>query len=235
MHDERRWEDLLERVLPILNAHPEYTWTLGGGTALYLSLRHRISKDIDLFFTNANVLKKFAPSRNTQIASICDSFQQPGHYIRLEVRGVGEIDFLVTREFHDTPAFVCPFHDQKILVEYPGEIISKKLYFRASQFTIRDIFDFASCIVEFPDFSEAIHPDVHDKIPLAIDVVQRRANEYRGGILEEIIPLDVEEEIFISGPEMVLETLSSVLKKSGHHDPQDGTKTSIPPLYNPKP
>ena len=211
MHDEYTWETLLSGILPFLNRHPQYGWSLGGGTALYITLSHRLSKDIDLFFTNANVLRDFAPSRNPALRDICDSFQQPGHFIKLEVRDVGEIDFLVAREFHDFPTFDFDFRGQSIRVETPEEIISKKLYFRASVFTIRDIFDLAACSTLIENFAKKIHSDVIDKIPLAVDIIKRKADAFQKHILDEVVPLDVEDNILQHGPEIAVSTLESCL------------------------
>ena len=53
-----QWKRLLELVLPALDELPnELTWSLGGGTALSISLNHRISYDIDIFFQDASALK----------------------------------------------------------------------------------------------------------------------------------------------------------------------------------
>ena len=43
-----QWEGLLSLALPVLS-DLDATWTLGGGTGLNVSLRHRISYDIDIF------------------------------------------------------------------------------------------------------------------------------------------------------------------------------------------
>lgn len=211
MADEHGWKILLRKVLPILQASPAYEWSLGGGTALYLSLSHRLSKDIDLFFTNANALREFAPSRNAAVRAICDTHQQPGHFIKLEIRGQGEIDFLVTREFHDEPTFDYLFDGQTIRVETPAEIVSKKLYFRASAFTIRDIFDLAACAVKIEGFAGDIHPDVSGKAALAIDIIKRRALEYRKRIAEEIVPLEIETAVLQDGPDLAVSLLEAFL------------------------
>ncbi len=48
----------MELVLPALDELPGgLSWTLGGGTGLAISLNHRISHDVDIFFQDAAALK----------------------------------------------------------------------------------------------------------------------------------------------------------------------------------
>ena len=60
-----KWKQLLELVLPALDElSNELPWSLGGGTALAISLNHRISYDIDIFFQDASALKFLSPNKN---------------------------------------------------------------------------------------------------------------------------------------------------------------------------
>ncbi|WP_175577054.1 nucleotidyl transferase AbiEii/AbiGii toxin family protein [Desulfovibrio sp. DV] len=127
------WKDLLLSAIPALNELPkELEWELGGGTALMLSINHRLSKDVDIFFENARALKLLAPSTNERTRRICDEWQQPGHYIKLVKYDKGEIDFLVSRTFEDSPVKLYNFsHNgivQVIRIETPKEILSKKIF-----------------------------------------------------------------------------------------------------------
>ncbi|MDM8525054.1 hypothetical protein QUF80_16915 [Desulfococcaceae bacterium HSG8] len=98
------WKRLLELVLPGIGELPtEMIWTLG--TALAISLEHRISYDIDIFFQDANALKLLSPNKNRKIRLLSDTWQQPGHYLKIE-RPEGDIDFLVTRALTKEPSFL---------------------------------------------------------------------------------------------------------------------------------
>ena len=135
------WKRLLELVLPALDElPPEMAWTLGGGTGLALSLEHRVSYDIDIFFEHAGALKLLSPFKNEKIRGLSDNFQQPGYYLKIE-RTEGDIDFLVTRSFADNPFFFHQFRGKTIRVESPAEIISKKIHYRGSRFTVRARFE----------------------------------------------------------------------------------------------
>ena len=53
-----KWKLLLELVLPALSElSNDLIWSLGGGTALSISLNHRISYDIDIFFQDKAATK----------------------------------------------------------------------------------------------------------------------------------------------------------------------------------
>jgi len=217
------WKDLLLSALPALNQLPkELDWALGGGTALMLSIKHRLSKDVDIFFENARALKLLAPSVNERTRSICDEWQQPGHYIKLIKYDKGEIDFLVSRTFEDNPCKSYNFShngiEQVIKIETPKEILSKKIFHRASQFTIRDIFDTASVIER--DYSTLKHlsPDVIEKLPLAIDRIKVLREEYVKEIEKYIIPINVSRRVLSNGPDIAVEALSRELERSNKRE-----------------
>lgn len=105
---QTQWPKLLGLTLQALDSlHDEYQWSWGGGTALSTQLDHRISFDIDIFFTNADALRAISPQNNSIVRKITKKWQQPGHYIKLE-RKEGEIDFIVS-QFFTTPG-TAPWH-----------------------------------------------------------------------------------------------------------------------------
>jgi len=223
------WKDLLGLALPALKQLPkEIEWDLGGGTALMLFIKHRISKDVDIFFENARALKLLAPSANVLTKKICDDWQQPGHYIKLIKYGKGEIDFLVSRTFEDNPNIAYDFiynnQKQPIRVETPKEILSRKIFHRASQFTIRDIFDTASVIEYDPKILTSLSLDVVEKLPLAINRVKTLQNEYTKEILNYIIPLNIQEHILKDAPEMAIEMFSRELARANRRERFKDTK-----------
>lgn len=141
-----RWEDLLQKALVALDsleggAGP---WTFGGDTALAQILGHRISYDIDIFLDSSTALKKLAPNVNPVTKSLCDTWQWPGKYLKLTLRGAGEIDFLNAPSFIDNPTYELKVGERSIAAERSAEIATKKLVYRASTYTARDAFDLAA-------------------------------------------------------------------------------------------
>ncbi|WP_197084286.1 nucleotidyl transferase AbiEii/AbiGii toxin family protein [Desulfovibrio sp. TomC] len=213
------WKDLLLSAIPALNELPkELEWELGGGTALMLSINHRLSKDVDIFFENARALKLLAPSTNERTRRICDEWQQPGHYIKLVKYDKGEIDFLVSRTFEDSPVKLYNFsHNgivQVIRIETPKEILSKKIFHRASQFTIRDIFDVAAVVEKDKLVLNRLSPDVIEKLPLAIDRIKTLRNEYKIDIEKYVMPIEVSNNVLSEAPDIAIEKLSKELERA---------------------
>lgn len=205
------WKRLLELVLPALDELPDsMTWTLGGGTGLAISLAHRISYDIDIFFEHAGVLKRLSPNANPKIRRLSDNWQQPGHYLKIE-RPEGDIDFLVTRLFTETPYFPYSFQGRTIHVETPIEIISKKIHFRGSQFTVRDIFDFAAFSVIDDASSIALPPDVAESLPRALHRVKLLRKRYETTVQEAVNPTPEGEQFLTSGFDMAVGFLESIM------------------------
>ncbi len=79
-----------------------------------ISLNHRISYDIDIFFQDASALKLLSPLKNAKIKALSDDWQQPGNYLKIE-RPEGDIDFLIARTFAATPHFLYDFMGNKAL------------------------------------------------------------------------------------------------------------------------
>ena len=151
--DRSSWRLLLDLALPAIEhvfpvaRHPdrEPDWTLGGGTALAMTLEHRISHDLDIFVAGAG-LRRFVPGSqpeaNPYASAISDRFQWPGHYLKFE-RAEGEIDFL-SSHLLTVPGFVSfAYKEREVAVETPQEIIVKKIRYRTARFTPRDVFDLA--------------------------------------------------------------------------------------------
>ncbi len=101
-----QWQTLMDLTLRAVDYvttdnEPAPTWTFGGGTSLAIDLCHRVSYDIDAFLDSARLIQSLVPVRNTVTRMICwneetnrPDYQYPGHYLKLIIRGKGEIDFL---------------------------------------------------------------------------------------------------------------------------------------------
>ena len=149
------------------------TWTLGGGTGLYVSLRHRISYDIDIFMEDPRSLKRIAGDPRTK--EISENRQFPGNYLKL-IRQEGEIDFILASNITEDCFFVYDFKGLPIHVETPAEIIAKKIRHRGHAFTIRDLFDFASALKHDPLLTEklqrAMQPNDFEKTLARVNLLK---------------------------------------------------------------
>ncbi|MBX9845428.1 MAG: nucleotidyl transferase AbiEii/AbiGii toxin family protein [Xanthobacteraceae bacterium] len=147
------WRLLLDRTVGGLarlkaKGQPVPPWMLGGGTALMLHTRHRLSKDIDAFIDDPQYLTILSPRLGGEGIWECTAFEEQANHLKL-VYPEGEIDFIVAGNITglaDEPISVESDRDLPPLtvnVEHPVEIALKKLHYRGTLLKIRDIFDIA--------------------------------------------------------------------------------------------
>ena len=150
--DERSWEGLLGSAFVILDGLREAGLgvpevVLGGGTVLMMRMRHRLSRDIDLFLHDAQWLARLTPRLNDRVAAVVRDYSEQANSLKL-VMAKGDIDFVVAGsvtggEPHET----LEFNGRKILLETTEEILAKKLYFRAALLKPRDAFDLVAASI----------------------------------------------------------------------------------------
>ena len=144
--DENSWKPLLAEALAILDdlrargfGAPDVVF--GGGTVLMMRLRHRLSKDIDLFLHDAQWLGLLTPRLNDRVAARVADYSEQANSLKL-VFAAGDIDFVVAGAVTDvTPTERLDFAGWSLPLESSAEIIAKKLYFRAGLLKLRDAFD----------------------------------------------------------------------------------------------
>lgn len=141
---QSNWPELLVLALEALDTLPRGTrWSWGGGTALSIHLDHRVSLDIDIFLPDAQALRLLSPQRNDTVRAITDKWQEPGHYIKLELDN-GEIDFIVSGLRTDPGYRPWTYEGREIPLESVAEVLAKKLHWRGSVALARDVFDLAT-------------------------------------------------------------------------------------------
>ena len=138
---EAPWQPLLEGALAALaTLGSQVRWSWGGGTALALRLGHRVSVDIDIFLPDATALRALSPQRNPTVRALTDRWQEPGHYLKLELPQ-GEIDFISAPLLTEPGTLAWPYHGRDLPLETVAEVLAKKLHWRGSRILARDVFD----------------------------------------------------------------------------------------------
>jgi Nucleotidyl transferase AbiEii toxin, Type IV TA system len=144
--DDRSWEGLLGSALDILNGLREAGLgcpdvILGGGTVLMMRMRHRLSRDVDLFLHDAQWLARLTPRLNDRVAAMVRDYSEQANSLKL-VLSEGDIDFVVAGSVTGAqPQETLEFGGRKIVLETTEEILAKKLFFRAALLKPRDVFD----------------------------------------------------------------------------------------------
>ncbi|MQX36072.1 nucleotidyl transferase AbiEii/AbiGii toxin family protein [Roseospira navarrensis] len=197
--------------MPALRAlPPEVTWTLGGGTALALTLNHRVSYDIDVFFETASALRLLSPQRNALVRALSDRWQEPGNYLKIEGAD-GDIDILVAMTLTEEATRSFMLDGQAVAVETPAEILAKKFRYRGSMFQVRDIFDALAIVDGSPtDFAQAVRADPGGA-RRARDRIARIAPRYREEIGEAVNPTETGAALLDRDPMTVVDAITRSL------------------------
>jgi hypothetical protein len=159
-----------------------FDWTIGGGTMLYRKYRHRHSRDIDIFVADAQALPALSPRLNEVAAAYAErlsgSYVEQSNFVKLLLPD-GEIDFIVAP--HLTAPFANPeaIGGRIVLVETPVEILAKKIFYRAADFTARDLFDLAFLIENRE--ADALMADPPMFMP-KLEIVLERVETARDGL-----------------------------------------------------
>src|SRR5579859_4246203 len=146
------WKPLFRKALACLDTlgqrNIKATWSFGGGTAMMLTYAHRDSKDIDIFVRDPQYLGWLTPRLQDRIQTItaCIEYNESSNVLKL-VMDTGEIDFIVAAPLTKDPFEDWTFEGRKIVRERPVEIVAKKVFYRAEELAIRDVFDLA-CLLE---------------------------------------------------------------------------------------
>ena len=149
MADENRlkiWETLFAKALQAIDSvrEPAFRseWSFGGGTVLMRRFRHRVSKDVDLFVPDPQYLGYLDPDLNETVDALTPKHIREAGYLRLYF-DEGEVDFIAAAPVTSKSRVIERILDRDVRVDTSAEIIAKKLRYRASRFTARDVFDFA--------------------------------------------------------------------------------------------
>jgi hypothetical protein len=143
------WRTLLEQAIGLLESVPPrdrpIDWALGGGTVLMLHYAHRTSRDVDVFFKDAQLLPYLSPRLNDRAAALASDYVEASSFVKLTCAG-GEIDFIVAPDLTEQPREERQIGGRAVSVETPVEIVLKKAFYRAAELRTRDLFDIAVVI-----------------------------------------------------------------------------------------
>ena len=185
MTDEasHHWEKLFERALKIIDAARSANvtiegWSFGGGTVLMRRYHHRFSKDIDIFLPDPQYLSHLTPRLNTTAESFTSNYVEQHEFIKLFFEE-GEIDFVVAGHLTDEPVTTEIILGQEVLVETSTEIIAKKVWHRAAEFTARDIFDLAMVAEKDAQTLHAIGPILRSRREPILQRIEQQGQSLR--------------------------------------------------------
>jgi hypothetical protein len=184
------WKGLLRIALTLIDTlTEEVRWSFGGGTALAVHLDHRMSYDVDIFMSNSDWVSDLAPNANPKTRAVIGDrkYEFPGGYLKLKL-DAGEIDFIVGSKRTGQPTQPWDFEGRTILIETPWEIAIKKLFYRPSNFKVRDIFDLAAIIEVDGERLSSFLPVVAERLDKAIDRIDALLDKYEDMARTDVNP-----------------------------------------------
>ncbi len=142
-----------ELILPISNQISlEKWWVFGGGTALSMfHFQHRISFDIDIFVTEAQVFDFLHPKWFIDESRVFDNynyrFDELNSHLQLKTTDNIKVDFLLNESIINPPILNTTLDlDYDLYYESVEDIIAKKIRWRKEDNLTRDIFDIVVAI-----------------------------------------------------------------------------------------
>jgi len=138
------WQKLFKPALTLMTHLESQTenpqWTFGGGTVLMLRLRHRFSRDIDLFVPDPQYLGYINPRLSDVAEQVSQDYEENAEFVKFFLPE-GEIDIVVGASLTAKPYDLASYVGRNIRVETCAEIIAKKMWHRGHHAKARDLYD----------------------------------------------------------------------------------------------
>lgn len=154
LEQQGAWTKLLPKALRLMDhlatQISEPHWTFGGGTVLMFRLRHRHSKDIDLFVPDPQYLGHLNPRLSDAAEEVSSDYEESAEFIKFFLPA-GEIDIVVGASLTHQPYEIGIYKGHSIKFETSAEIIAKKMWHRGDQAKARDLFDLCAVATLEPD------------------------------------------------------------------------------------
>ena len=104
--------------------------------------KHRFSKDIDIFFSDKQLLGYVSPRTHDVLEDRVIKYIEQDNFTKIYLKE-GEIDFILSPRISRCKPVQAVIEGEKIFLDHPVEIIAKKIEHRANEFKARDVFDLA--------------------------------------------------------------------------------------------
>ena len=213
-----RWSELFDVAVSIIDQANKDTivvdrWTLGGGTALMLQINHRESHDIDIFVDDPQLLPYLNPETQEFTLSL-----QPSSYVtdgtqslKVVFDNVGEIDVICCGWLTDEFSTEKEINGRPILLETPGEIIAKKVFYRGWNLQPRDMFDIAAVRKSHGDLYliEALS-ELHREAEIALGVTKGINPDLAQGVLSGLTIREGFTDLIETAQASTIELLSKI-------------------------
>ena len=120
--------------------------TLGGGTSMMLQINHRVSRDIDFFLPDPQLVG-FISVAAADVEAWLSGFGYRGDgrlFMKVDIGEGGQIDFIAAPPVTDHEPLERTIHGRDLLLDAVPAIIASKVCHRCHRLMARDIFDIAA-------------------------------------------------------------------------------------------
>jgi hypothetical protein len=186
------WRQLFPSALKLM-AHLEAetkapVWTFGGGTVLMLRIRHRESRDIDLFVPDPQYLGYINPRLSALAEDLSTHYEENAEFIKLFLPH-GEIDIVVGASLTGQPFDLVPYKRRELRIETSAEIIAKKMWHRGHRAKARDLFDLCAVAEAEPQAIAHAAPFMQRHGNAFLQQIEERSTRLQGDF-EDIVAID---------------------------------------------
>ncbi|WP_322885925.1 hypothetical protein U8C32_26410 (plasmid) [Sinorhizobium medicae] len=141
-----------------------------------------------------------------------DGYEPDGsRTLKIVFENVGEIDFICAPSLTGNPTVRAEVRGRHVLLETPGEIIAKKVYYRGAAMQPRDMFDIACVMkthgVEYLD--EALKA-FQDKCEAALKVARQMNPQFAKTIMTRLLYRESFSDIPRVAQSMTIELLETI-------------------------
>lgn len=189
------WKELFSLAVRFLENSGLSTekWVMGGGTVLMLHYRHRLSKDIDIFINDPQLLTLLTPRLNDFVAEYISDYDEQSNFLKLRFRE-GEIDYIVAPNLTGLEPIIMDIENIPVRTDAPEEIVIKKIFYRTETLKVRDIIDIATVIKNRADSLRQFMPICSKKLNILRSRIENiRPNYKKNLMLLEIIDMELAE------------------------------------------
>jgi hypothetical protein len=187
-------------------------WTFGGGTALMLQIDHRISRDVDIFIDDPQILPLLNPeTQGFECEVVPSGYDGDGtNFLKIAFDDIGEIDFIVGALLTAEPIRETEVAGRTVKLETVQEIITKKIFYRGRNITARDIFDIAAAAQDHRDEIVKALQGYPDQVAAAIDRFARLNPDFIDETISELAISDGFHDLARTARQRAIEILATV-------------------------
>ncbi|MEW6621070.1 MAG: nucleotidyl transferase AbiEii/AbiGii toxin family protein [bacterium] len=210
IEEPKDWKEILKLAEFFLQSASISEWTLGGGTALMLHYKHRLSRDIDIFFNNAQFITLLTPRLNDKVEKYVSDYDEQSNYLKLKFKE-SEIDFIVAPNLTGIKPLAMDIDGIAVRIDVPVEIVLKKMFYRPESLKVRDIFDLATVL----KYDKESMFKCSDIIKGKFDLIQDRVEAITKTYIDGVYKLDIlDQSLRANAPDVVKSFLTEIRRLS---------------------